>query len=757
MIIALMVIFLSSLALLAFGGDAAAQSTPLSMASGRFQIGNLAALRPGFTPLAREITRQGAVPADKAPAKNAPKLGVLVNAPKSFEGYTLVAPLNSKKSYLIDMEGRVVRAWESQYTAGQEAYLLENGHLLRAATLDNRERIFGGAGQGGRVQEFDWDGRLVWDFKFHDDKRVAHHDVCPMPSGNVLLIVWEIKTAAESNAAGRKPENVRGPWLADSLVEIKPTGKTTGEVVWEWHAWDHLIQDVDSSKANFGNVAQHPELIDVNFGEADFGFPGAPPGGFPGGPPGAGPPGGPPGGGFPGDPPGGGPPGGPPGGARPDREPARKESPKEQDARKKRDMDRLKTIGYVGTPGARGNRGILGDWTHCNSVAYNAKFDQVMISIRSFGEFWIIDHGTTTAEARSHIGGKRGKGGDLLYRWGNPASYRAGTKADQRLFGQHDAHWIVEGRPGAGHVLVFNNGGGRPDGNYSSVDEVALPVDVQGNFAREPGKPFGPRATVWSYTAPKKDDFLAFIMSGANRHPNGDTLICDSISGMIFEVTPDGETVWKYANPAGGSFPMGPPGGPPMGGPPTLADVLPPMFQFILNLSPEQRTKLDAFQKEVIARLEKILDAPQRKQLLDRRAADPMGFAGMATPGQILPLPTQIVLKLTVDQKAALAAIQKEVDKKVEALLEDDQKEQMKQIRDMAARGGPPGFRPGGPGGARPGLGGPPGPGGPPMGPPGGFGGNSVFRAYRYTKDYPGLAGKDLTPGKTVEEIERIK
>ncbi len=66
----------------------------------------------------------------------------------------------------------------------------------------------------------------------------------------------------------------------------------------------------------------------------------------------------------------------------------------------------------------------------------------------------------------------------------------------------------------------------------------------------------------------------------------------------------------------------------------------------------------------------------------------------------------------------------------------------------MIARGGPPGNRPGG------GPGGPPrGPGGPPGG-PGGFGGNSVFRAYRYAKDYPGLAGKDLTPGKRVEELE---
>jgi hypothetical protein len=653
---------------------------------------------------------------DAVPSKKVgpPKLGILLNDPRAFPGYTLVAPLNGKKTYLIDMQGRVVRTWESQYSAGQEAYFLENGHLLRAAALDDRERRFGGAGQGGRVQEFDWDGKLVWDFKFHDERRVAHHDICRLPSGNILLIVWEIKSAAEAIAAGRRPESVHGPWLADSIVEVKPTGKTSGEVVWQWHAWDHLIQVADASKANYGHVGQQPERIDVNFGVGEMGFPGGPPG--------------------------------------PPRSDITRKDASEDEAKTKRDMDRLKGIGYVGNPSAPGNRGIFPDWTHVNSVAYDAELDQIMISVRSFGEFWIIDHGTTTAEAASHTGGRRGKGGDLLYRWGNPIAYRAGTKEDQRLFAQHDAQWIPRGYPGAGHILVFNNGGGRPTGNYSSVDEIVLPVDARGDYTRAPGEPFEPREAAWSYKAPKKEERFSFIMSGANRLPNGNTLICDSVGGTIFEVVPGGETVWKYASPAGGSFPMGPPGFPPMGGPPTLADVLPPMFRFILNLTPEQQTKLDATQKEVIGKLETILDASQRKLLLERRGADPFGFAGMAAPGQLLPLSTQAVLKLTADQKAALTALQKDIDGKLAALLDDAQKEQLKQFRAMVARGGPPGARPGGP---PRGPGGPPfGPGGPPMGPPGGLG-NAVFRAYRYAKDYPGLVGKDLTPGKTVEQLER--
>jgi len=203
---------------------------------------------------------------DGQASKEKAKLGLLVNDPRAFPGYTLVAPMNSKKTYLIDLQGRVVRTWESKYAAGQSAYLLENGHLLRAARLDSEEQIFGGMAAGGRVQEFTWDGQLIWDFKFHNDRQLHHHDICAMPNGNVLLIVWEIKTAEEILAAGNNPETVRGPWLADSVIEVKPTGKTTGEVVWEWHAWDHLIQDHDKSKANYGDVAKHPELIDVNFG-----------------------------------------------------------------------------------------------------------------------------------------------------------------------------------------------------------------------------------------------------------------------------------------------------------------------------------------------------------------------------------------------------------------------------------------------------------------------------------------------------------
>src|SRR5439155_23459740 len=112
-------------------------------------------------------------------------LGLSLNDPRAFQGYTLIAPLGSTKTYLIDMQGKVVRTWESDCTPALSAYLLENGHLLRTGTLREGPKAFGGPGAGGRVQEFTWEGELVWDFKLANDKQIPHHDIAKLPNGNV--------------------------------------------------------------------------------------------------------------------------------------------------------------------------------------------------------------------------------------------------------------------------------------------------------------------------------------------------------------------------------------------------------------------------------------------------------------------------------------------------------------------------------------------------------------------------------------------
>src|SRR5262249_54924580 len=188
-----------------------------------------------------EAAQGGVEPSDQAPVK----LGLSINEPEAFQGYTLVAPVKSTRTYLIDMGGKVVRTWESDSTPALGASLLENGHLLRAELLPEAPGT-DGPGAGGRRREVTWDGERVWDFKFSNDRQLPHHDICRLPNGNVLMIAWERKTIKEAIAAGRRPDLVDSRlFLLDCLIEVKPTGKTTGDVVWEWHLWDHLVQDHD--------------------------------------------------------------------------------------------------------------------------------------------------------------------------------------------------------------------------------------------------------------------------------------------------------------------------------------------------------------------------------------------------------------------------------------------------------------------------------------------------------------------------------
>jgi len=419
----------------------------------------------------------------------ASEAGLVLNEPGAFEGYTLFAPIGDTTTYLIDMEGRIVNWWESEFRPGHSAYLLENGHLLRAGAVGGRNRTFHGGGAGGRIQEFSWEGELLWDYEYSGPRHLQHHDFERLPNGNILLIAWEARSREEAVAAGRNPEMIgsEGLW-ADHIVEVKPTGEKTGEIVWEWHVWDHLVQEYDSQKAHFGVVADHPELINLNPLDWIAGL--------------------------------------------------------SQEERRK-----LEALGYLGAPSKRDKRGANPDWNHINSIAYNPALDQIVLSVLNFSEIWIIDHSTTTEEAAGHEGGRGRKGGDLLYRWGNPSSYHRGGADDQLLFAQHDAHWIPDGLAGAGHILIFNNGRGRLDGNYSSVDEIVLPVDRAGRYARKAKGAFGPDAPVWSYTASPGSDFYSGHISGAQRLPNGNTLICSGEKGTFIEVTKKKKVVWKYVNP----------------------------------------------------------------------------------------------------------------------------------------------------------------------------------------------------------------
>lgn len=195
------------------------------------------------------------------------------------------------------------------------------------------------------------------------------------------------------------------------------------------------------------------------------------------------------------------------------------------------------------------------DWFHANSIDYNPALDQIVISIRNLSEIWIIDHSTTTEEAATHSGGRQGKGGDLLYRYGNPVVWSAGPEEARQLGFQHNAHWIEQGLPGEGHLLVFvNEDPANP--TESRVVELELPLNADGGYDRPEGAPYGPVAPVWSYGAAIPGEFTSAFISGMQRLPNGNTFICSGVQTRIFEVTPDGEVVWNYVERKAGDSPF---------------------------------------------------------------------------------------------------------------------------------------------------------------------------------------------------------
>lgn len=186
------------------------------------------------------------------------------------------------------------------------------------------------------------------------------------------------------------------------------------------------------------------------------------------------------------------------------------------------------------------------DWIHMNGLDYNRQLDQIAISCHNNSEIWIIDHSTSIAEAAGHTGGNSGMGGDILYRWGNPAAYNKGLKTNQKLFQQHNARWIPAGYKDEGNLMVFNNGLGRSPA-YSTVEIIEPPVMPGGSYNRS--LPYGPSQQKWIYKDSVPGNFYSAVISGAERLPNGHTLVCSGNQGRFFEIDNKDKMVWQYVNP----------------------------------------------------------------------------------------------------------------------------------------------------------------------------------------------------------------
>jgi hypothetical protein len=308
-----------------------------------------------------------------------------------------------------------------------------------------------GAAYGGLIEHYSWDGSVIESFLWSNSNHQQHHDIHPMDNGHVLVVSWDRKTAAQAQALGR--QNITGDIWPDEVVEWDPEADS---VVWQWHFWDHLIQDVDPQKPNYGVVREHPELLDINLGSVQG-----------------------------------------------------------------------------------------GDWMHCNTVDYNEVRDEVILSSHNLHELYVIDHSTTTAEAAGHTGGRHGKGGDFLYRWGNPQNYDRGTSADRVFYVIHGGNWVSPGLPGEGNILILNNGDrSGSSGDSSTIVELTPPLDSADHYYIHPDSAFGPTTPTWTYSNGRS--FYAQHLGGAYRLPNGNTMATLGTVNKLVEVTSAKQVVWEY-------------------------------------------------------------------------------------------------------------------------------------------------------------------------------------------------------------------
>ena len=394
---------------------------------------------------------------------------------EAFNGYTLFSPQSSNmanESKLIDNDINTIHTWSHTNGPASMPYLVqgsepgyENTILVYPYRVNNPTMESGGV--GGGIQYLDWNGNILWNYQLSNDDYQHHHDVQPLPNGNVLMIAWERKYSAEWSSAGRASvDNTLNQMWSTAIFEIEPNLENgSSSIVWEWHLWDHLVQDRDPQySSTFGEISEHPELMNINEGNV----------------------------------------------------------------------------------GSSGPGQANADWIHVNAIDYNERLDQIVLSSRFMGEIYIIDHSTTTEEAASHSGGNSGKGGDFLYRWGNPQNYDRGSNSDQQLTDQHSVNWIDEGCPGENNLILFNN---RQANNQSAGVEFITPIMEDGNYFINDGGAFGPIAPIWIYHP--GNGFHSQVQSGAFRLPNGNTLLTDADDSEFVEVSYDGTVVWEYDYPLG--------------------------------------------------------------------------------------------------------------------------------------------------------------------------------------------------------------
>ena len=409
------------------------------------------------------------------------------DAAGAYHGYTLFGARGG--TYLIDMEGRVVRSWSKVRTNPR---FLENGNILDSSTDD--------PSRGSGFVEVDWDDNVVWRYTETRSDYAPHHDFMrifnkELGAYTTLYIANKSITHEQAIAAGCDPSRNYKDAEMDTIVEVD----MEGNIVWEWWFFDHVVQDIDPTKVNYvgegKTVADYPGRINLNL-------------------------------------------------------PGR---PLKRDWLHCNSLDYHPELGHIVTNSVQGEFYVIDhDGTFVAGdpqASIELAASEAGNFLYRFGDPARYEQGDPPSIledwTQCTVGHKQ-IGGSHDIHWIDDGLPGAGNflvfNNGQYLFDRTCQSYAVE-------INGFLNAAGQDTGYYVNPPDAGYTQWKPENKDTHKQKRDVSNQIVWQYGSKSNQGFFSHIGSGCQRLANGNTLICAMTEGHLLEVTENGELVWEYINP----------------------------------------------------------------------------------------------------------------------------------------------------------------------------------------------------------------
>jgi len=162
------------------------------------------------------------------------------------EGIVLLSDYEYDKAVLINIDDEIIHQWDIPNLL--KSYLNADSSLYSFSRVNNEEFF---------IQLIDWDGNQLWSYILEKEICRLHHEQEILPNGNILCLCRET-ISHDENIFFHNDLDI------DKIIEIEPVGNNEANIIWEWHFYNHLIQDSDIDSPEYGDISQNPQLLNIN-------------------------------------------------------------------------------------------------------------------------------------------------------------------------------------------------------------------------------------------------------------------------------------------------------------------------------------------------------------------------------------------------------------------------------------------------------------------------------------------------------------